>query len=140
VHSDTALISVGNHEPKVTIMAPAEDFRYSIGELISFVADVADTEDAPFPPQAISWRVFLHHGDHVHPDFAFGFYTYSRQYQSIRICSDRVQSALEAASNLPAYQILVYPSRSVAIRFKLPNMNDFISAGGIEPFAIRRKL
>jgi glucose/arabinose dehydrogenase len=69
---DTVVISAGNHRPSVSITSPDDAYRYSVGDVIAFTSVVSDVEDGDVAPAGISWRALLHHGDHVHPDFAFG--------------------------------------------------------------------
>lgn len=59
-------IRVG-HAPVPVITAPAPGLVYRAGDVIAFAGTATDQEDGPLPASALSWRVLLHHANHVHP-------------------------------------------------------------------------
>ncbi|HEX8912920.1 MAG TPA: PQQ-dependent sugar dehydrogenase [Humisphaera sp.] len=68
--SDTALpiaISAGDRAPAAAVTLSAPGGTYDGGEVVSFSGTASDPEDGALPASAFSWRVELHHLDHVHP-------------------------------------------------------------------------
>jgi glucose/arabinose dehydrogenase len=62
----TARVDVGNSPPQVTILSPAADYRFVVGEEIVLRGSATDTEDGALPATSLSWRVILHHNTHTH--------------------------------------------------------------------------
>jgi len=60
-------IVVGNAAPSASIDAPAPGTTYDAGSTISFGGSAGDPEDGVLPPEAFSWTVAFHHGQHEHP-------------------------------------------------------------------------
>jgi len=60
-------IVVGNVAPNASIDAPAPGTTYDAGSTISFGGSAGDPEDGALPPEAFSWTVAFHHGQHEHP-------------------------------------------------------------------------
>ncbi|MFN0058933.1 MAG: DUF2341 domain-containing protein [Planctomycetota bacterium] len=63
----SALITVDNSPPLVTILAPSAAVTWRVGENIPFNGFAVDLEDGPLPASALSWRVILHHCHHDDP-------------------------------------------------------------------------
>lgn len=59
-------IDVGNRPPLPTILSPASDFRFSVGQTVVLSGRAWDREDGRLVPD-LRWRVILHHGSHTHP-------------------------------------------------------------------------
>ncbi len=66
VLSKPIAISVGN-VPFPSIHAPAPGTTYRAGDTISFSGSARDADDGSLPSSALTWRVLLVHGSHVHP-------------------------------------------------------------------------
>ena len=67
VSSDAALLTVTERTPPVaTILLPNPGFQFVGDGLVTFYGQAVDALDVPLPPSALSWRMDLHHGDHVH--------------------------------------------------------------------------
>lgn len=62
----TVRIDVGNNAPTPTILAPAADLRFKVGQTITLQGRAADAEDGPLPESAMTWRVILRHNEHTH--------------------------------------------------------------------------
>jgi glucose/arabinose dehydrogenase len=68
--SDTAAvrIDVGNTPPAPSIIAPAADKLFRVGETITLTGSAADAQDGALPDSRLTWQVLLHHNnDHTHP-------------------------------------------------------------------------
>lgn len=65
----TALISLNNTPPNVTITSPTNGARYSLaGETTySLTAAISDAEHGPEDLTCV-WQTILHHNDHIHAD------------------------------------------------------------------------
>jgi hypothetical protein len=69
--SNAATLTVTNNQlPVPTIAAPAGNYRFSGGDVVTFSGDATDPEDGVLPAAAYTWWVDLHHDDHVHPALA----------------------------------------------------------------------
>ena len=70
--TDTAQVVVvaGSSAPVLTIVNPAHDEFYNVGDAIVFNGTAFDAEDGDLSTQ-IDWEVLMHHNEHTH----FGFYT-----------------------------------------------------------------
>lgn len=60
-------ITVGNLGPIVTIEQPAPGQLFLDNETVVFSGNAVDPEVGPLPGDALHWRVFLHHLNHLHP-------------------------------------------------------------------------
>lgn len=58
-------IDVGNSPPTATIVAPAADARYAVGETIALRGSGSDPEDGS--NVTLTWHVLIRHNDHTHP-------------------------------------------------------------------------
>jgi glucose/arabinose dehydrogenase len=68
VTSNPATLTVTNNQlPVVTITAPAKDYLFSGGDVVTFSGTATDPEDGEPPAAAYTWWVDLHHDEHVHP-------------------------------------------------------------------------
>ncbi len=69
--SATVRISVGNLSPVPTITSPSSDFRFRVGDVVTYAGSATDPEDGPIPANRLSWTLILHHctpsGCHTHP-------------------------------------------------------------------------
>ena len=63
----TVTIAAGGTSPLVTIVSPAPDARFRVGETITLRGTATDAQDGTMPAGALSWTVILHHASHVHP-------------------------------------------------------------------------
>jgi glucose/arabinose dehydrogenase len=69
--SNAATLTVTNNQlPVPTITAPAGDYRFSGGDVVTFSGNATDPEDGVLPAAAYTWWVDLHHDEHVHPALA----------------------------------------------------------------------
>ena len=56
----------GNTPPEPAFEAPAQDFRFTVGEEVTISGSATDAEDPG--PVELSWKVLQHHnGSHAHP-------------------------------------------------------------------------
>jgi glucose/arabinose dehydrogenase len=55
------VVQVGNTPPVSTIITPADDSTYDIGDLISFNGSATDLQDGTIPPSGRAWTVKLIH-------------------------------------------------------------------------------
>lgn len=60
-------ITAGNQAPQLSMVSPATGFTFAVGDTVSLVATAIDPEEGALPPGSLTWRVILHHDDHVHP-------------------------------------------------------------------------
>ena len=68
VTSPVATLTVTtNKRPTATFSAPALGATYAGGQTITYSATASDVEDGTLAPQAFSWKIDLHHGEHSHP-------------------------------------------------------------------------
>ena len=65
--ADTQRIDAGNEPPNVTITAPADDYRFAVGDDITLEATAVDPQEGPLAGNAIEWEVLYRHADHYHP-------------------------------------------------------------------------
>jgi glucose/arabinose dehydrogenase len=64
----TVQIDAGNAAPAPTIVSPAQDELFSVGEKIMLQGSATDSEDGSLPDSSLSWEVFQHHNNsHTHP-------------------------------------------------------------------------
>jgi len=64
----TVRIDAGNAAPALTIVSPAQDKLFAVGEKITLHGSATDPEDGPLPDSALSWEVLQHHNNtHSHP-------------------------------------------------------------------------
>jgi hypothetical protein len=69
--SNAATLTVTNNQlPVPTIAAPAGNYRFSGGDVVTFSGDATDPEDGVLPAAAYTWWVDLHHDEHTHPALA----------------------------------------------------------------------
>lgn len=68
VGTTSAVITVGNRAPTVTIESPSGSLLYKVGDTIQLQASGSDLDDGgALPASALSWTIILHHGTHTHP-------------------------------------------------------------------------
>lgn len=67
----TLTITAPNAAPTAEILTPTDGTTYVAGTTISFSGNATDAEDGALPASAFSWRVDLHHDDHVHDGTPF---------------------------------------------------------------------
>jgi len=66
--SNAAVLTVTNNTaPTVSITSPAAGATYTGGSTLTFAGTATDTEDGTLPASAFTWRIDLHHDQHVHP-------------------------------------------------------------------------
>ncbi len=66
--SNAATLTVtSNRAPSVAITAPAVGATYTGGSTLTFAGTGTDPEDGTLPASAFTWRIDLHHDQHVHP-------------------------------------------------------------------------
>jgi glucose/arabinose dehydrogenase/PKD repeat protein len=63
--TESVRIQVGN-PPQATITAPADGALYRGGEQVQLQGSATDPEDGQLGDSALSWKVLLHHGSHLH--------------------------------------------------------------------------
>ena len=59
-------VTVGSLPPVVNIDTPADGTLVSPGQSVTFHGGAIDPDDGNVPAAALSWKVFLHHNEHVH--------------------------------------------------------------------------
>ncbi|MEY2522517.1 MAG: hypothetical protein QOJ66_1082 [Ilumatobacteraceae bacterium] len=59
--------TTANTPPVATIVSPAADLLFSVGQTLVLNATATDAEDGALPDTALSWTVLLHHNTHTHP-------------------------------------------------------------------------
>jgi hypothetical protein len=59
---------VDDRIPVVTILSPGQDTVFEPGDEIAFSGQAVDFEGAPIAPESLSWRLLVHHNQHVHFD------------------------------------------------------------------------
>lgn len=65
--SESITIWAGYQPPEITTMLPAQGTMFSTGDTIAYSATARDPAiGEPLPPEAFTWRVYLHHNIHVH--------------------------------------------------------------------------
>ena len=67
--SDSLNITIGNRPPTATIITPAADMTYTVGNTIYFSGTGTDMAGSVLPSNTLKWQVQLHHHDHIHYDF-----------------------------------------------------------------------
>jgi hypothetical protein len=69
--SNAATLTVTNNQlPVPIIAAPAGNYRFSGGDVVTFAGDATDPEDGVLPAAAYTWWIDLHHDEHTHPALA----------------------------------------------------------------------
>jgi len=63
----TAPIDVSNAPPAPAISAPADDFRFGVGEQITLRGGATDPDEGEIPGERLRWEVRQRHADHFHP-------------------------------------------------------------------------
>jgi glucose/arabinose dehydrogenase len=63
-------IVVGNTAPSVSIVSPAPNKTFFVGEKLTLKASASDLEDGTLTGNALSWTVLRHHDQHTHPYFS----------------------------------------------------------------------
>jgi glucose/arabinose dehydrogenase/PKD repeat protein len=63
----TVRIDVGNAPPAPTILSPAADERFSVGQRFILRGSAVDPEDGALSGAQLQWEVRRHHDDHFHP-------------------------------------------------------------------------
>jgi glucose/arabinose dehydrogenase len=102
-------IAVGNRPPWPTIVSPASDFRFSVGETVVLEGRAWDREDARLVPD-LRWRVTLHHGSHTHP-----FLPLTRG-NGIEIVMPAPEDFIAAASSALEIELTAVDSRGLAAK------------------------
>jgi glucose/arabinose dehydrogenase len=67
---DDALVSITADEqsaPTATIESPPNGYRFRHGTPVTLQGSGEDPQDGALSDDALSWRIVLHHGSHVHP-------------------------------------------------------------------------
>jgi len=59
-------IAVGNRAPVPTIITPLSGDLYSPGQSLTVTGSATDPEQGTLSGSALSWRVILHHNEHIH--------------------------------------------------------------------------
>jgi PKD repeat protein len=59
--------TTANTAPVATIVTPAPDLLFSVGQILTLRATASDAEDGLLPDDALRWTVLLHHNTHTHP-------------------------------------------------------------------------
>lgn len=68
VLSTEAVLTVTRDAPPVaTVLSPAEGALFTAGQAVTFSGRGTDAEDGTLPASAFTWRVDLHHDEHLHP-------------------------------------------------------------------------
>ena len=71
IESLEAVLSVtSNQRPEPEITRPLADLKYAAGEPFQFEGRAEDPESGLLSPDALSWRIDIHHDDHTHPGMA----------------------------------------------------------------------
>ncbi|MDF3066671.1 MAG: hypothetical protein K0R38_2272 [Polyangiaceae bacterium] len=66
--SNAATLTVtSNQAPSVSITAPSVGATYTGGSTLTFSGTGTDAEDGTLPASAFTWRIDLHHDQHIHP-------------------------------------------------------------------------
>ncbi|MES1185826.1 MAG: PA14 domain-containing protein, partial [Myxococcales bacterium] len=66
--SNAAVLTVTNNTaPTVSITSPTAGATYTGGSTLTFAGTATDAEDGTLPASAFTWRIDLHHDQHVHP-------------------------------------------------------------------------
>jgi glucose/arabinose dehydrogenase len=66
----TITVGAGNTAPTPVIDTPPSSLTWAVGDTITFSGHATDAQDGTLPASALSWEVFLHHGDHTHGPIA----------------------------------------------------------------------
>jgi glucose/arabinose dehydrogenase len=70
-HSVTIPIAAGYQPPVVSITAPSPEYRFRVGDVVTYAGFATDAEDGPIPDDRLSWRLTLQHctgvACHAHP-------------------------------------------------------------------------
>jgi len=61
------VITAGNDAPVAQITAPADRSLYRDGAVVQLSGTGTDAQDGTLPGSALTWRIVLHHADHIHP-------------------------------------------------------------------------
>jgi glucose/arabinose dehydrogenase len=64
--TSTLVLTPGNRPPSPTITAPAGGALFTVGQPLALSGTATDPEDGTLTGAALSWRVILRHGNHVH--------------------------------------------------------------------------
>ena len=64
---DTVVVAVDDTPPVATIQAPADGALFRHGVPVQLRGTGFDNEDGALTGDALTWRVVLHHGEHIHP-------------------------------------------------------------------------
>ena len=67
--TDSVTIRAGSTRPTATILSPAADHKFSVGETITLTGEGTDIEDGTLAPGRMTWEVLIHHDTHTHPFF-----------------------------------------------------------------------
>jgi glucose/arabinose dehydrogenase/PKD repeat protein len=62
----TFTVQPGNSPPLPTILTPAADDTFRVGQVVSLTGRATDPEDGVLPASRLTWSVILHHGEHTH--------------------------------------------------------------------------
>jgi glucose/arabinose dehydrogenase len=66
--SNVATLTVtSNHAPSASITTPSVGATYTGGSTLDFSGTGTDAEDGTLPASAFTWRIDLHHDQHIHP-------------------------------------------------------------------------
>ncbi len=69
LNSETVSLEIfaGNNAPQINFFEPQNQAKYNAGQTINYSANATDPEDGTLPTSAFSWKIFFHHGTHIHP-------------------------------------------------------------------------
>ena len=67
VESRIVVGTTANTPPEATVVSPAADLLFSVGQTLVLNATATDAEDGALPDTALRWTVLLHHNTHTHP-------------------------------------------------------------------------
>ena len=65
--ADAALMLSSNRAPLAAIVSPKSGTLYSGGDVLHLKGSGTDPEEGDLPASRLSWRIDLHHDEHVHP-------------------------------------------------------------------------
>lgn len=64
----TVRIDVGNSPPMPSIISPASNKLFRVGETLTLTGSATDAQDGTLPDSRLTWEVLLHHNNnHTHP-------------------------------------------------------------------------
>ncbi len=67
--TDTITINVGDEAPVISITSPIKDTNFVAPAAIQYSGSAVDTSGNPIPAENVSWKLIIHHNDHIHVEF-----------------------------------------------------------------------